>query len=173
MTIISFIKSLLIIWFIYCLTTIIVLRNISVSENSWNIIHSESLCNIADRMTWFEPWTVKAIWAIMLFPIVRFEHHNMNKTRILHEYIHHLQIAESFWLWELISIWESLYHRFILNKTVMDSYLSKATEQEAYLNQHNFNYLKERPLRATRKYFFHKTNFTLENFQVILKNNPL
>jgi len=78
-----------------------------------------------------------------------------------HEKIHlrqqlSLLIVGSLVLW----IIEYIHGRIFLRLSAYETYLHMSGEQEAYLNQNNFNYLQERRLFAQFHYFFHKTRFS-------------
>lgn len=130
------------------------------------LIHSEKIMNIVSLLWWFPKETAKAA-APFPFVILRFNNHEMNNVRILHETIHHMQFVETLWLVFIYSKFEYLYARYVLRYNHMQAYLFQATEQEAYLNQDNNNYLKERELYWFWKYMRYKTKFHLENYQVL------
>ena len=164
-------KRLYIIIGLYLLYSVIVYNYIK--SHPWNnssryVIHHEKIVDTIGTILWFEKWKAKWIALPPPFILLRRENHTMNETWIRHEQTHHLQQLESFYLFSLISRCEYQYNRYINKKTHIQSYLLKATEQEAYLNQDNPDYNKTRPFRNTRKYFFHKTNFTLQNYQVTI-----
>lgn len=162
-------RYILLWWIVYCFMTYMILHYGALSDKSWNIIHSPMICDIASYINWFSSWIAKAVGAIPLFPIVRFVDHPMNSTWIRHEYIHHMQIAESLWIRMLISMGENIYYRFVRHTSPMEAYLLSSTEQEAYLNQNNPNYLHQRPLFATWRYLMHKTKFILVDYHVQLE----
>lgn len=55
-----------------------------------------------------------------------------------------------------ISVFEKIYARLFLRLSPAESYLYLAAEQEAYRNQHNFEYLDNRPLFAMLRYTLDK-----------------
>jgi hypothetical protein len=99
--------------------------------------------------------------AFFPFIFVRSEEFNTSWL-ITHEKIHFRQQLETLFIGSiLLMICERLYARFFLNKTNFEAYLWGSGEQEAYLNQHNENYLKTRKLWAQFSYLKHKKSFTL------------
>ena len=58
-------------------------------------------------------------------------------------------------------IFERLYARIVLQKTKFDAYIWSSGEQEAYLNQHNLDYLKTRPLWNQFRYLKNKKKISL------------
>jgi len=93
----------------------------------------------------------------------------MNETWIRHEQTHHLQQTETLFLSVIVGQMEKLYAKYVLNKTTMAAYLRESTEQEAYLNQTDIEYIKNRKPYAFLKYFTQKVNFELVDSKVILK----
>ncbi len=132
------------------------------------IIHSEKIMNIVSVLGWFPKETVKA-FAFSPFAVLRFQKHEMNANWVNYETIHHYQIIETAWLVLLYSKLEYRYAKYMLWYDHMQSYLYQTTEQEAYLNQENSDYLKSRPIFGFRKYMKQKTQFELINFRVVLK----
>ncbi len=81
---------------------------------------------------------------------------------ITHELIHFRQAFETLFIGlPILSFIERLYARFILKKNKMERYLYAASEQEAYLNMHNPEYLKTRRFGAVFYYMTHKRDFKL------------
>lgn len=80
-----------------------------------------------------------------------------------HELIHFRQQMELLFAgsW-ILYLYEYIYARLILKSTSFETYLYQSGEQEAYLNQQNFNYLNERKPYARLKYLFNKTKFTID-----------
>jgi hypothetical protein len=94
------------------------------------------------------------------FLIIRDEEEFKRPWLINHERIHLVQdgnllVVGAF----LLQLVEILYARAILKLSRAESYYFQSAEQEAYLNQHNLNYLKTRPLFAQFKYIRNKKRF--------------
>ncbi len=80
---------------------------------------------------------------------------------INHERIHFQQQIELLFVGlYLISLFEKLYAYFILKLPYPERYLYLALEQEAYRNQHDQEYLKNRPRYAMFKYLRDKRTLT-------------
>ena len=81
---------------------------------------------------------------------------------ITHELIHFRQAFETFFIGlPILSFFERLYARLVLKKNNMERYLYAASEQEAYLNMHNPEYLKTRRFGSLFYYVRHKRDFIL------------
>ena len=132
------------------------------------IIHSEKLMNIISQFNGFEKEKAKAA-AFFPFIILRYHKHPMNDTWIQHETIHHYQSLESLYLMNIYWELEKLYARHILWYDHMNTYLYQSIEQEAYLNQENPDYLKNRKTFWFWKHMFNKKSFTLVNYKVTIK----
>ncbi|CAN5683249.1 hypothetical protein BH11PAT2_BH11PAT2_03780 [soil metagenome] len=79
---------------------------------------------------------------------------------INHELIHFRQQLETLFVGhELLSLFERLYARIVLKKTKSERYLYAASEQEAYRNQNNPDYLKHRRLWSIFTYVRDKRDF--------------
>lgn len=80
---------------------------------------------------------------------------------INHERIHFRQQIETLFVgsW-LLTIFEDIYSRMFLKLKAPDYYLYRSVEQEAYRNQHNFNYLKKRRWFELFKYIRDKKKLT-------------
>ena len=80
---------------------------------------------------------------------------------INHERIHFRQQIETLiigsWILHII---EDLYSRLFLKLKYPNYYLYRAVEQEAYRNQHNTNYLKNRKWFSLFKYVTNKRHLT-------------
>jgi hypothetical protein len=80
---------------------------------------------------------------------------------INHERIHFRQQLETLfigsWILHLI---EDLYSRLFLKLKANDYYLYRAVEQEAYRNQHDMDYLKNRKLFSLFRYVRDKRQLT-------------
>lgn len=85
-------------------------------------------------------------------------HPNMKEYFINHERIHCVQQIEKVFLGQWIfSILENFYYRIFKGKSSLDTYLNKASEQEAYHNMFDLSYLKNRRVFADiRVYLKHK-----------------
>ena len=98
-----------------------------------------------------------------LFPFIFFRKKNQvpeDGYQIRHELIHFRQQVETLFIGlEIIKQIEIFYAYFFLHKNKFERYMYSACEQEAYLNQNNPNYLKERKLFAMFKYIKNKKNF--------------
>ncbi len=72
---------------------------------------------------------------------------------INHEKIHFRQQIETLFVGFIIwSLLETLYAVLILRKSLKEAYMWRSSEQEAYRNHHNLNYLESRPLWAQFRY---------------------
>lgn len=86
-----------------------------------------------------------------------------------HELIHFRQQIETLFIGNfIITQIERLYARFILKKTNYDSNLWSSAEQEAYINQNNFEYLKTRRFFAQFFYLKNKKKITLPAFGEVI-----
>lgn len=81
---------------------------------------------------------------------------------ITHELIHFRQQLETLFIGlPILTFFERLYARFALKKDKFARYLYSASEQEAYLNMYNPDYLKNRPFGSVWHYVRHKRDFIL------------
>ncbi|SMO40404.1 hypothetical protein [Solitalea koreensis] len=93
--------------------------------------------------------------AIALYPFIIVEYKELkdDASIINHELIHHRQQRELlvivFYLWYVI---EYIFRR-IQHKTHYEAYLNISFEREAYQNDKNLNYLKNRKAWSFFKYF--------------------
>ena len=89
-----------------------------------------------------------------------------------HELIHFRQTFELFFIGALIlDIFERLYARIFLGMSAYEAYHYSSLEQEAYLNQNNQEYLKNRKRFNVFNYIKHKKNFSMDkNGLVTLKS---
>lgn len=78
-----------------------------------------------------------------------------------HELIHFRQQIETLFIgsW-VINLFERQYAKLFLKKSNMESYTWKSSEQEAYRNQYDLEYLKNRKLWARFNYFKNKKKIT-------------
>jgi hypothetical protein len=79
---------------------------------------------------------------------------------INHELIHFRQQIETLFIGVVIlSFLERLYARFVLKQTKLERYLYAASEQEAYRNQNDPDYLKHRSFWSVFNYVRNKRKF--------------
>lgn len=100
--------------------------------------------------------------AAALFPFV-FVQNKKYATPIFinHERIHFRQQIELLFVGVLLlNLIEDFYAKFFLKLKASDSYLYRATEQEAYINQHNSEYLERRSLYSVFSYVKKKRKIT-------------
>jgi hypothetical protein len=112
-------------------------------------------------LAWFRGHSKIAI-AITVFPfiIVRSKD-DLLPWLITHEQIHLRQQLELLFIGALfLYIAETAYARFVLRLSGYDNYLYFSLEQEAYRNQHNPDYLKNRKPYAVFYYVLHKKTFS-------------
>lgn len=131
------------------------------------VVVSPKIMDAISTMHGFEPWKAKAA-SFFPFVILRFQDHEMNATRIRHETIHHYQQMESLWMSFILDIVEQAYAKVFLHKSPLQAYFYSAVEQEAYLNQTDENYLKNRNAFRILHHIFFKKEFHLENYKVVL-----
>ena len=99
--------------------------------------------------------------AVAIFPfiIIRSEK-DMEPWLINHERIHLKQQIEMFFVGLIVlNILETLYAIIFLKKSFSEAYRWRASEQEAYRNQNNLNYLKDRKIWTTFNYLKDKKEF--------------
>lgn len=91
--------------------------------------------------------------AIYPFIILKYKHLKNNKRIINHEKIHLRQQIELLWIFFFIIylIEFSLY--YFKHRNLMKAYHSISFEKEAYANEHNLNYLKNRSFFNFLKYY--------------------
>jgi hypothetical protein len=93
--------------------------------------------------------TGMAIWP---FIFIRSEHLRNNKKLINHELIHHRQQLELFVLPFYVLYLINYLINLIIFRNHSKAYENIVFEKEAYSNEHNLNYLKERRLFGWRDY---------------------
>jgi hypothetical protein len=100
----------------------------------------------------------KRVKGFAAFPfIVMKEHSALQPWTLNHELIHFRQQLETLFVGALvIYIFERLYARLVLKLSPFETYLYSAFEQEAFLNQNNPNYLRERKWFSLFHYIRHK-----------------
>lgn len=123
---------------------------------------------ISPRLTYFcGLWSgsSKLARAVALFPFIIFRSVDEQVPWIInHERIHFRQQIETLFIgFYILSLLENLYALLILKKNLKEAYKWRSSEQEAYRNQQNFEYLNNRPLWAQFKYIKHKREFTFGN----------
>jgi hypothetical protein len=109
--------------------------------------------------------TPKLARAAAIFPFILFRSEDeVVEWTINHERIHFRQQLETVFIGFIIfMILEILYARLILRKTFKEAYLWCSSEQEAYRNQYDQDYLKQRGLWSQFKYLKDKKSFTFGN----------
>lgn len=99
--------------------------------------------------------------AVAIFPfiIIRSEK-DMEPWLINHERIHLKQQIEMFFVGLVVlNILETIYSVIFLKKSFAKAYRWRASEQEAYRNQNNLSYLKDRKVWAMFNYLKDKKEF--------------
>ncbi len=123
---------------------------------------------ISPKLTYFcGLWSgsPKLARAVALFPFIIFRSEDEKVPWIInHERIHFRQQIETIFIgFYILSFLENLYALLILRKNLKEAYKWRSSEQEAYRNQQNFEYLNNRPLWLQFKYIKHKREFTFGN----------
>ena len=123
---------------------------------------------ISPKLTYFcGLWSgsPKLARAVALFPFIIFRSEDEKVPWIInHERIHFRQQLETLFIgFYILSFLENLYALLILRKNLKEAYKWHSSEQEAYRNQQNFEYLNNRPLWVQFKYIKHKREFTFGN----------
>ena len=100
--------------------------------------------------------------AMAFYPFIIFRSEEEKVPWVInHERIHFHQQLETLFIGSLVlSILETLYARLILRKSSFETYKWLSSEQEAYRNQQNQEYLKGRKMWARLKYVTNKKEFT-------------
>jgi hypothetical protein len=100
--------------------------------------------------------------ALAIFPfIIATPEDAETKWIINHELIHFRQQIETLFIGlPIISFIERQYARWVLKKTKAERYLYAASEQEAYINQQDREYLRKRKFGSVFRYIFNKRDFT-------------
>ncbi len=106
-------------------------------------------------------------WAGAFFPfIITTDRIEPDRKPIIinHELIHFAQQKETLLIgsW-LLFILETTYYRLVKKLPANQAYIAKSTEQEAYANMFNPNYLQTRPHYAHLKHYLHHKPITWEN----------
>ncbi len=121
------------------------------------VIISPRLCTF---FAWFSGFS-KTARAVTVFPFI-FVRANKDVIPwvINHERIHLRQQLELLIIGTIIlHVFEVLYALLFLRLRWYEAYLWSSTEQEAYRNQNNLDYLKQRKIFHQFKYLFNKRKF--------------
>lgn len=104
-------------------------------------------------------WSTRAA---AIFPFIVFRDESQIQSWVInHELIHFRQFFDTFFIGlPLLTFFEQLYALIILRKSKPEAYLYAASEQEAYRNQQNFEYLKHRKFGTVFRYVRDKRDFT-------------
>ena len=100
--------------------------------------------------------------ALAVFPFIITTPQDADTPWIInHELIHFRQQIETLFIGlPILSFFEREYARWILKKSKIERYLYVASEQEAYRNQQDSNYLKTRKFGSVFSYVKNKKDFT-------------
>jgi hypothetical protein len=100
----------------------------------------------------------KGFAAINLFGVVigRSEHGNLSIYELNHERIHSRQIIELLWVFFYLFYVTEWLVRLIRYRNSRLAYYNISFEREAYSNDRNLDYLKERKLFSSFKYLFRR-----------------
>ena len=133
---------------------------------------------VSPRLTWFcGLWSgsPKLARAAAFFPFIIFRSEEEKAPWIInHERIHFRQQLETAFVGLMVwSFLETLYTRFVLGKSLKEAYLWRSSEQEAYRNQQDFQYLENRSLWAQFRYLKDKKTFTFGSpGEIIFTSDP-
>ncbi len=119
---------------------------------------------VSPRLTWLcGLWSgsPRRARAAAFFPFMLFRSEEEKVPWIInHERIHFHQQLETAFVGKLVwSVMETIYAVLVLRKNFKEAYIWRASEQEAYRNQHDSQYLEHRPLWAQFKYVRDKKMF--------------
>ncbi len=93
----------------------------------------------------------------------------MHDQWLVHEKIHHRQDWETLYLIQVLRVFIYIKAR-LGGMSKREAYINQPAEQEAYANQHNPNYLKERKPFAVFWYFRNKpVKEVTSDYKVILQ----
>lgn len=125
------------------------------------IIESETIVKFSGLlMVGKEGWVSAKAAAFFPFMFVRSKEF-VTPIFVNHERIHFRQQLETLfigsWLLQLV---EDIYSRLVIKLSAPDYYWYRAVEQEAYRNQHNMDYLKNRKLFSLFRYVNDKKRIT-------------
>jgi hypothetical protein len=137
------------------------------------LIISNKLMNLIAGITGFDgKGSSKAAMGVAIPPcfiVLRNLSHPLTPQWINHERIHIRQNLETLCFAFVIAKIEYFYARIFLKYTKAEANRFEFIEQEAYLNQHNSDYLKQRKIFSSFKYIFRKKKFhSDENYNLIL-----
>lgn len=122
------------------------------------IIESGGFCRLLQRIGGGTRTPRAAV--IWPFLIVRDRREYRRKWLMNHERIHLAQNGDLLLVgFDVVYCCEYLIARLVLRKTKEEAYYWLSCEQEAYLNQHDLDYLNKRPWGSQLKYLFHKKRF--------------
>ncbi len=133
---------------------------------------------VSPKLTW-----VCGLWggapklarAAAFFPFIIFRAEGEKVPWVInHERIHFRQQLETAFVGLIMwSIIETLYALIVLRKSLKEAYLWRSSEQEAYRNQQDFQYLDNRHVWAQFKYVKDKRVFNLGNpGEIIFTDDP-
>lgn len=122
------------------------------------MVESAGFCRLLQRMEGGSRAPRAAV--VWPFLVVRDQQEYRRAWLMNHERIHLVQHTDLLWLgFQLFYIGEYLFARLVLRKSKEEAYYWLSHEQEAYLNQHNREYLKTRRWGSQFKYLFVKKRF--------------
>lgn len=101
------------------------------------------------------PWLFsKNFRGLAIFPFIFLKDKSLkeNKRMLFHENIHLRQQLEMLWLFFFLWYGIEFIIRWIQFKNPLQAYLNISFEKEAYANEHNLNYLKNRKFAAFYRY---------------------
>jgi len=137
------------------------------------LVVSDRLVNFMGKISGFDgkksdkPMMGTAVFPCFIF--LRNLTHPMTQQWLNHEKIHIRQNMETLCVAFVIAKLEFLFARIFLHYSKSDANRFESIEQEAYLNQHNRDYLKHRKIFSSFKYIFRKKKFyTDEKYHVVL-----
>jgi hypothetical protein len=127
---------------------------------SWGgiIVESAGFCRFLQRIGGGTRTPRAAV--VWPFLIVRDQQEYGRAWLMNHEKIHLVQNTDLLVLgFDVLYFCEYVFARLVLRKTKEEAYYWFSHEQEAYLNQHDMDYLKTRRWGAQFKYLFRKKRF--------------
>lgn len=100
----------------------------------------------------------KGFAAINLFGIIigRKEYGNLSKKELNHEKIHSRQVLELLWIFFYLFYFLEWFVRLIQYRNTIAAYYNISFEREAYCNDKNLDYLKNRKWYAFLNYMYKK-----------------
>ena len=127
-------------------------------------IHNGYLALYSERLTRMFGGSphVRAVAPFPFCIIFRDEEQEKMEWVVRHEKIHFRQELELLWIGAiLLELIEKMYGRFFLGKSKLEAYKWCSMEQEAYRNQNDPDYLKNRPTFRLFYYMKNKKSFAL------------